>query len=92
MRTTKTVIDEEVDGPTGVVVSRAVRVVDITAEITELGLLGKSVAAVEANRSFISSSPTNAQIVAQVKALSRQMNALIRLTVAKELLDDDTVD
>lgn len=36
--------------------------------------------ALSTNRAFISNgSPSNAQVVAQVKALSRQMNALIRL-------------
>lgn len=34
-----------------------------------------------ANREFIASTPTAGQTAAQVKALSRQVNALIRLTL-----------
>jgi hypothetical protein len=38
--------------------------------------------ALAANRTFIAlTAPTNAQVVAQTKALSRQMNALIRLAL-----------
>jgi hypothetical protein len=42
-------------------------------------LLGQAFAALQANRAFIAlTTPTQAQAVAQVKALSRQVNALIR--------------
>jgi hypothetical protein len=41
----------------------------------------RAVNALVNNRAFIANAaPTNAQVVAQVKDLSRQMNALIRLT------------
>jgi len=35
--------------------------------------------ALQANADYIASTPTNAQVAAQVKALSRQVNRLIRL-------------
>lgn len=43
--------------------------------------------ALQANRDFIASTPTNAEAVAQVKALSRQMNGVIRLLL--NALDGD---
>lgn len=43
-------------------------------------LLSKAAAALAANSSFLDiASPTNAQAVTQIKALTRQVNALIRL-------------
>lgn len=45
-------------------------------------LTGQAMAALAGNRDFLAlASPTNAQTLAQVKALTRQMNAVIRLLV-----------
>jgi hypothetical protein len=41
-------------------------------------LLGRAFAAMQDNRAFIASTPTQAQVVAKVKDLCRQVNALIR--------------
>ena len=51
----------------------------------ERTLRSQAATALQNNRDFIAiTSPSNAQVVAQVKALSRQVNALIRLEL-KEL-------
>lgn len=39
----------------------------------------RAVVALQANRDFIASTPTAAQTAAQVKALTKQMNGIIRL-------------
>jgi transcriptional accessory protein Tex/SPT6 len=53
-----------------------------TQAANEATLLQKASAAVQGNRDFLAlTAPTNAQVVAQVKALTRQNNALIRLIV-----------
>lgn len=50
-------------------------------------LLAKAKAALTVNTTFLGiASPTNAQVIAQVKALTRQVNALIKLEV-RDLLD-----
>lgn len=51
-------------------------------------------AAVATNQAFLDlATPTGAQTTAQVRALTRQVGALIRLVVAGDLLeDDDTTD
>jgi hypothetical protein len=52
------------------------------ASVNEKALKDKAVTALAANQAFLDlASPTNAQVVAQVRSLTRQMNALIRLTV-----------
>ena len=82
---------------TGSAVSRAytaaenaeadVRVAVETAVTNEKSLMEKAGAAIETNKTFLAiTSPTNAQVVAQVKALTRQNNALIRL-ITKALGD-----
>lgn len=51
-------------------------------------LLSKAAAALAANKTFLAiSSPTNAQSISQVKALTRQVNAIIRLLVVDDLTD-----
>lgn len=53
---------------------------DITAETNESSVSAAALAAWQANKDFLAlPSPTNAQNAAQVKALTRQNNALIRL-------------
>lgn len=60
---------------------------------TQTTLEGNARNAYTANRNFLAvASPTNAQVVAQVRALTRQQNAVIRLLVARDLLTDPVVD
>lgn len=58
-----------------------------TATTNTAALLAKAKAALAANATFLGlASPTNAQVVAQVKALTKEANALIKLEV-RDLLD-----
>lgn len=58
-----------------------------TEATNEADLMAKARNAITGNKNFLAiASPTNAQTVAQVKALTRQMNAMIRLEV-RDLLD-----
>ena len=92
MALTRTDIDEVVDTK-GVVIERIERVVDVTADVVELDLHSKARQAYTANRAFLANAtPTNAQVLAQVRALTRQTQALIRLVVARDLLLDEVVD
>ncbi len=63
---------------------------DATTSTTNgAALLAKAATALTNNAAFLAvASPTNAQAVAQVKALTRQVNALIRL-VGRDLLSTD---
>jgi len=46
-----------------------------------------------ANRNFLAlTTPTNAEVLAQVRRLTRTMQALIRLNVATDLLVDNVID
>lgn len=63
------------------------------AELVEATLTERARAAVTVNRGFLAiATPTAAQVRAQVQTLTRGTSALIRLMVARELLDDDVVD
>ena len=70
-------VDEVVvDGQT--VTTPVVR--DITVESNLATIRGQARTALTGNRTFLAlAAPSNAQAVAQVQALSRQMNGLIRL-------------
>lgn len=60
-----------------------------TALTNELTLKERALQALDTNNTFLAlTAPTNVQVLAQVKALTRQMNALIRL--AGNALDDIT--
>jgi len=51
-------------------------------------LVTKAAAAITANKTFLAlASPTNAQVVAQVQRLTRQMDALIRILVTGDFTD-----
>jgi hypothetical protein len=75
-------------GPDGKLVSSETVEVDVTAEVNAATLHGAATAALANNRTFlaIQGAPTNAQVVAQVRALTRQNQALIRLVLG--LLDE----
>lgn len=58
------------------------RAVAAVAASNEQTLRQRATTALTANRDFLSiAAPTNVQTLAQVRALTRQMNGLIRLTV-----------
>jgi hypothetical protein len=59
------------------------------ASVNEKALKDKAVTALTINQDFLDlASPSNAEVLAQVKSLTRQVNALIRL-VAKQLDSTD---
>lgn len=83
MAVIETRIDETVDETTGQT-TRTERQVDVTAEVNQRTIEDQALAALTANRTYIDrASPTAAQTTAQVKALSRQNNALIRLLLGQ---------
>lgn len=58
--------------------------VDVTEEVNGDTIRQAAVAALAANKTFVAlASPSNAQNAAQVKALTRQMNGLIRLILGQ---------
>ena len=67
------------------------RLEQATEEANSADLLAKAKAAVSNNLTFLAiASPTNAQNAAQLKALTRQVNALIKLTVRDLATTDGT--
>ena len=64
----------------GKLVSEEVVETDITAEAVEFDLASKARAALAANDAFLAiGAPTNAQVLAQTRVLTRECSALIRL-------------
>lgn len=77
----------------GKLVASETVVVDVTADAVEYDLHTRARQAIVANRTFLSnSSPTGAQVAAQVRALTRQANALLRLGLLRDLLADEQID
>lgn len=77
----------------GTVVSSVVVVRDVTVEVTTTTIEAQAVTALTTNRTFLAlATPTNAQAVAQTKALTRQVNGIIRLLIDRSSLADGTVD
>lgn len=82
--------NESIDHRTGARVAQQVTV-DVTEEAITYDLHVRARAALAGNATYLAlATPTNAQNTAQVKALTRQHNALIRLIVAADLLTDNT--
>ena len=53
---------------------------DVTTEANRATIQAQAAIALDTNRTFVAlASPSNAQVVAQVKALARQNNGIIRL-------------
>ena len=78
---TRTERNQQFD-PAGRLLAETVVDVDVTAEAVEYDLHAKARQALEANRAFLASTPTNAQALAQVTALTRQLYALAKLVIA----------
>lgn len=87
---TDTHVDEIFD-TAGNVIQAVTRIQDVTADVVTLDLHAKARAAMAVNAAFLAlPTPSAAQVAAQVKALTRQNNALIRLLVGSDLLTDNT--
>jgi hypothetical protein len=75
----------------GQIVSDETIVVDITEQVVSLDLHAKARAALDANQAYLAlASPTNAQNLAQIRRLTRECSALIRLLVGADLLVENT--
>ena len=58
-----------------------------TELLNGVALLAKAPAAIQANKDYIANAaPTNAQVVAQSKAMARQMNAVMKI-LSRDLAD-----
>ena len=73
----------------GVLVESNPVVVDITTKVVQLDLHAKARNAIDANVAFLAlANPTNAETLAQVRTLTRECTALIRLLIGDDLLND----
>lgn len=73
----------------GQMLSEQVVQVDVTAEVTSADIESKARSALASNVTYLGlGSPTNAQVAAQVRALTRQINGLIRLRFADLLVEN----
>ena len=77
----------------GVLVKTTPRTVDVTTEVVTLDLHAKARQALVNNATFLANAnPTNAQVLAQMRAVTRQINALIRLGIGTADLLTDTAN
>lgn len=75
---------QQVFGPDGSLLSEEVVVLDVTAETNEQTIRQQALTALTTNRTYLAlASPTNAQNAAEIKALARQMNGVIRLLLGQ---------
>jgi hypothetical protein len=77
MATTTQTIETWRDGV--LIDTRQVQVVTTPEQDNDATIRQQAASALANNRAFVASTPTAAQTTAQVKALSRQVNGLIRL-------------
>ena len=85
---TQTNTNETIDARTGVRTVEQVTV-DVTTDVVTIDLHAKARTALAANATYLAlATPTNAQNAAQIKALTRQHNAIIRLLIGADLLTD----
>jgi len=77
----------------GVRISNTPIVIDVTQEWVTNDLRTKGRAALTANQTYLAlASPSTAQNTAQIKRLTRECSALIRLLLGGDLLDDTATD
>lgn len=90
--------DKNQEWRNGQLVSEQTAVVDITEHAVFTDVVAKARAALVANRAYLAlGSPSNAQNLAQIRALTRQQNGLIKalgrvLPELADLLRDETAD